>query len=397
MKNNSCILLVYSLLIMACSTENKPIKRQFHSSVLISSAHQYSDAPFLTSDEKGNAVLSWVEGKDDSTMLYYAVSNGSQSFGQPIAIPPTKGLKVHHESMPKIAFKDDGTIIAVYGKKTPSPKNRFAGAIFYTQSFDKGSHWTDPQFLHYGDTTLGIGRSFFDIARLSNGEIGAIWLDGRKKSRKGSTLFFAKTSNKEGFVHETELATKTCQCCRTDIFVEEANRINVAFRHIFNDSIRDIAHLYSTDNGNTFTAPERISEDNWIINGCPHTGPTMTENEKGLQFFWYTLGGDQGVYSASVTNDSFSLRKLINPHARHPQSAQLNNNGNIVLVWDENFKTDKAYINKVGVSFQDSTYFITADSVDASHPVVQSFPNGGFVTAWTQKQYDRSEVHYCFY
>ena len=37
-----------------------------------------------------------------------------------------------------------------------------------------------------------------------------------------------------------------------------------------------------------FSKPNRIFNDNWVLRGCPHTGPSMTENNDGLHFARYT-------------------------------------------------------------------------------------------------------------
>ena len=240
----------------------------------------------------------------------------------------------------------------VYQKKTPTPENRFAGAIYYIQSFDEGESWSKPNYLH-ADTTIGIGRSYFDITTLPNGEVGAIWLDGRKKSRSGSTLFFAKTKNDSGFKDEIELDDKTCQCCRTANFVAQNNKINVAYSDIINDSIRDMVHLYSSNLGESFSSQKRLSEDNWVISGCPHTGPTITEDKDGLNFYWFTMGNGQGVYQTSTNNHGnyFTERKLINSEAKHPQAACLKGGGT-ALVYEEDFKTDSIFRSRIGISIQ---------------------------------------------
>jgi len=49
-----------------------------------------------------------------------------------VVVESSKGYRAHDESMSKIAFKNDGTIIAVFSKRTPHKDNRFAGALFYT-------------------------------------------------------------------------------------------------------------------------------------------------------------------------------------------------------------------------------------------------------------------------
>lgn len=378
-----------SILIVLCST------MVIAQTKVASTGTTLADCAYLTKDHNNNPVLCWVEGEKEDAILHYSVSTGKEiSFENTQTISTTIGLTAHHESMPKLAFKNDGTIVAVFQKRTPTAKNRFAGAIYYTQSFDQGKHWTTPNYLHT-DTSNGIGRSFFDLTTLPDGEIGAVWLDGRKKQRDGSTLIFAKTLGKKGFQKDMEIAQKTCQCCRTAIYVDNNKHINIAFRDIINDSIRDISYLVSKDLGKTFSKPVRISPDNWLINGCPHTGPTMTENKNGLQFFWFTQGNGEGVYHTTKNeNLTFAKRKSINTHARHPQTTT-SNNGVVILVWDENFKTNTTYVNRIGVlGSNNDRIYITPDTVDADHPVVLALANGKSLVAWSQINGNKAEVAY---
>jgi len=378
---------------------NREIK--IKDSKLISTGKSLADSPFITLNHENKTVISWAEGEDENTFFYYSISeDNGKTFSSPIEVSPTKGLTPHKETMPKLAFKADGSIVAVYQKRTPTPKNRFAGAIYYTQSFDNGKTWSKPNYLHT-DTSQGVGRSFFDISVLPDGEIGAVWLDGRKRQRNGSTLCFAKTKKNKGFGKDIEIGQKTCQCCRTDIFVDNTDKVHVAYRDIINDSIRDIVHLSSLDNGISFTESTRISEDNWVIFGCPHTGPSITNSEKGVSFFWFTSGGTDGVYTTDLSENTnhFTERELINPHARHPQAITLKN-GVSVLTWDETFKTEDGFIDKIGIKFQnlDGTEhikYVTTANEDCNHPVLVEAANGSVILSWTQKtlKNEVSQVH----
>jgi hypothetical protein len=332
--------------------------------------------------------------------LYYAISEDTgQNFEKPIKVLTTKGLSSHHESMPKIAFKNNGTAVVVFQKRIPTTENQYAGVLLYTQLKKGETNWSVPAFLH-ADTSKGIGRSFFDIVKLSNGEIGAIWLDGRNRYKNGSSVYFAKTSTENGFGSEIQIGEKTCQCCRTDIYVDNQQNINVAYRDILNDSIRDIVHLVSTDLGNTFSSPTVISEDNWVINGCPHSGPVITETSSGLDFYWFTRGRGEGVFHTSKDkeNNNFTKRDLMNPHARHPQAVSLLND-EIAIVWDERFKTKYSYTNRIGILFKNeennqNTKYITPDSIDASYPVILNLSSGNVLVSWTQKQARKSQVYF---
>lgn len=271
--------------------------------------------------------------------LRYAVYNEAQKeFADPVSIPASEGTSIHNESMNKIAFKKDGTIVAVFSKKHPTEKNKYAGSILYCQSFDQGRTWTKEKFLH-SDTLADNSRSFFDITTLPDGEIGAVWVDSRFKSGKeGSALFFTKTKGNEGFEPDHQIGETVCECCRTDLYVDPANNVHVVYRDIestVKGQVRDFVHAISTDHGVTFTASGKVSPDNWLIDGCPHTGASMAENQTGLFVAWFTAGGQPGLYfTKSLDNGStFQPRQLLSEEARHPQMVA--SCDKIVAVWDE--------------------------------------------------------------
>ncbi|HVG16375.1 MAG TPA: hypothetical protein VM935_15495, partial [Chitinophagaceae bacterium] len=64
-------------------------------------------SPYLTKDNKGNLVLSWVKEVDSSHfILCYSVSkDGGTSFDKAIEIPASTNVHPHGENMPKMIFK----------------------------------------------------------------------------------------------------------------------------------------------------------------------------------------------------------------------------------------------------------------------------------------------------
>src|SRR5690349_10239237 len=173
--------------------------------ISITDIHPSGNA-YFTTDQLGNPVLCWTGGEKEQSLLYYSVYNKkSGTFGKNILVMPSKGTSMHGESMNKLAFKKDGTVVAVYERKHPTATNKFAGSILYTQSFDHGKTWTKEKYLHT-DTLREYGRSYFDIVTLADGEIGAAWLDGRNKTgNDGTSLYFSKTKNKEGFQRDKQI------------------------------------------------------------------------------------------------------------------------------------------------------------------------------------------------
>lgn len=338
-----------------------------------------ASCPYITTNAEGKPVICWIEENDNASLMYFAVSGQEgKKFSNPIAIPTSTGVYRNDENLAKIIFKKSGEIIAVFGRSNPNPNNKYSGLVFYTQSFDDGKSWSSARPL-VTDTT-SYDQRYFDLTLLPDGEAAIIWLDSRLKNGKdGSTLFFAKTKGRNGFTEEKPLAQTICPCCRTKLFTDAEGNIHAAFRDIINDSIRDMVHFVSKDGGNTFSEPERISADNWKINGCPHTGPTMAQNRNGLHFAWYTMGGGEGVFYCNSKDNgaTFTNRESIsaNGSARHPQITALAN-GNLVLVWDELDEKATKPTHRIGMQLRSSegkiinTQIISAADENASFPVV---------------------------
>jgi hypothetical protein len=380
--------------------EHRSVDQKLVKSKRISSRNAKAAAPYLTTDSKGRAVISWIEEKDH-TLMYYAVLNEDGGlYRGPTPIPPTKGLNIHHEMMSKMVFKPDGEIIAVWPVDNETPENKYGGLIYYAQSFDGGDTWTDP--IPITTDTASNDQRYFDLAVLKNGNAAIVWLDNRSEyETEGSTLFYASTKGKDGFQNEKIIGRSTCQCCRTDIHVDDSGNISVAYRNIFNKKVRDMAYTVSHNGGKDFSEPKRISYDNWEISGCPHTGPSMTSNKNGLHFYWYTMGGGEGVYFTSTNNygKHFKERKLFSEDARHPQAGVLND-GTIAVVWDELSKAEGEFNNRIGLALRKEnkdigkTIFLTSPIVHATYPVVLGLENGALLVAWSQEKNKSKEVYY---
>jgi hypothetical protein len=192
-----------------------------------------------------------------------------------------------------------------------------------------------------------------------------------------------------------------CECCRTDLFVDNKKNIHVVYRAIINDSIRDMVHTVSIDNGKTFSTPERISKDNWVINGCPHTGPAITENEDGLQLAWFTGGGSAGVYYCNSKDNgkTFSNREMVSGNAaKHCQI--ITSDKNIAIVWNENFIHQNNSSSRIGIEVRSengekpSKQFITSEAGTATFPVIKPIDSESVLVAYTETINDRDYVKY---
>ena len=82
-----------------------------------------------------------------------------------------------------------------------------------------------------------------------------------------------------------------CYCCKTAV-VATGDAIYAAWRHVYPGNLRDMAFTMSRDGGRTFSAPLRVSEDQWALEGCPDDGPAMAvDRQNRIHIVWPTLVG----------------------------------------------------------------------------------------------------------
>jgi hypothetical protein len=396
--------IILSLFILSsCKNTTENDNNNTENKIITDSFIQTS-CPFLTTDNQGNIVLSYVkEINYSSAIMCYAISKDKgKTFEREIEIFASGNVHPHGENMPKIIFKSNGDAIAMWGVENSNPKSKYSGLVNYSQSFDHGKTWSDA--IPLVNDTSAYDQRYFDLEQLPNGEIMAIWLDNRgNKKTEGSTLFCAETKGKGGFTMEKPIGETCCQCCRTDLFIDDSGNIHVAYRDIINDSIRDMVHLISGDGGKTFSKPVRISADNWVINGCPHTGPSVAQNRNGLHFAWYTMGGGEGVFysKSDINGKTFSERESVStdPSAKHPQIISLRN-GNIVITWDQIIKRGNDIFAQIGLQERDpegkiiNTHFISSEDSMSEFPVLQSLDDKRVMVVYKEKKNKRHKVNY---
>lgn len=399
MRTSLIISLVVLTVLSACSNR--------HSMRIFSSQEMLVDSlpgqcPFLTRDTKGQTIMSWVRMNHDSTAAFcYAISPDGKKFGRPIVVPNSGNIQPHGENLPKVIFKPSGEIIALWGAANPNPRNKYSGLVFYVQSFDDGKTWTTPKPLT-ADTS-SYDQRYYDVALLPNGEAAIVWLDNRKSAEKeGAALYYARTEGRLGFTGEKKISEGCCPCCRTDLFVDRKGGVHVMYRGILENSIRDMVHIVSTDGGKIFSAPRRISQDNWVLHSCPHTGPAMTENNTGLHFAWFTGGNNAGCfYTQSINNgNSFGGQDSVSSLGSHPQMAATES-GEVVIVWDEFVQSSNNQpCKKIGVQERDANgkalarQFITADSLFCTYPVVAPSGEGHSIVAYTSRKGKENYIAY---
>ena len=259
--------------------------------------------------------LAWGASTEKGVTDIYAAASrdGGRSFGPPVRVNDVAGAaSLSGEQPPRIALVPrsglDASMVVVWTAKSSGGTR-----VLSARSDDGGRRFSASQSIA-GSEAPG-NRGWDSIATDREGRVVAVWLDHRELAATGSgtapqhadhqhasgggdrsdsvaraqlsKLFFGRVGSP---ATARPVAAGVCYCCKTTVAVGGSGAIYAAWRHEFAGNVRDVAFTMSADGGRTFAAPVRVSEDNWVLDGCPENGPSLTVDDRGrIHLAWPTL------------------------------------------------------------------------------------------------------------
>jgi len=231
-------------------------------------------------------LLAVVGEGDGARLALFNSENGGDSFDTPVWV------------------SEQGKKVTSRGEDSP--------AFFVTQD-DMFAAWNEGRNLHFArsvnwggtfekpvDVTDKTGTSFSgypSIGVAPNRDVYVVWIDTRDQpgdSDDNYAIYLARsTDHGASFGKNIRVASKICPCCRPAVSFGPDGEILVIWRHIYAGPIHDMTAAISTDDGTTFSEPQRIAEDNWKINGCPDSGPALARTGNRVYVAWLTEANPQ--------------------------------------------------------------------------------------------------------
>ena len=304
----------------------------------------------------------WTAAKDGAANLYVSTSSdGGATFSSPKRVNDVDGdAGATNEQPPRVVISGSGsarTFTVVWSKRDPGPQQTRRDVVRMARSTDGGRTFSRARFAH--DPGFSGARGWQSLAVGPGSAVHAVWLDGRDAEKKISEMaahsgvphkgqppqdLYHAAIAPDGRIVENLIATGVCFCCKTAVAVDSRGTVYAAWRHIFPESMRDIAFAKSTDEGRRFDPLVRVSDDKWQLNGCPEDGPTLAVDQAGMiHIAWATVVQDRGeqkalFYATSRDGKTFSPRTRLavtdGATPGHPQLA-LTADGGVAIVWDE--------------------------------------------------------------
>ncbi len=300
---------------------------------------QCANTVTATFDNKGVLWITWAN--NDHLYVQSSLDNGV-SFSSPTLVnADPEPVIAKGEYRPKIKLDAQGNIYLTWTNKLDKPHS---GNIRFSRSIDGGKHFSEPVTLN--DNLEIISHRFDSLAVGKNGEILVAWLDARdgqtaKKAGQtfeGSSLYYTWSDDGgKHFYPNKRIAAHTCQCCRLDTAINNANLPVIVWRHIFEGGIRDHGINRFTD----WSTPgdiQHLGHENWKIDACPHHGPGLSisdtdsyhavwfSNSDTKQGLFYAYSNDAGEHFSEPLNFG-------NDGASHPHVLAVGDR--VMIVWQE--------------------------------------------------------------
>jgi hypothetical protein len=369
-----------------------------------------NSTPTLAALER-TVVAVWSAVENDKTNVYLAVSRDEgATFSEPRRVNDKDGeATANNEQPPRAVISGPAnarTITVIWSKRNDGPQRARRDVVSMSRSTDLGRTFVPARTIH--DSAFSGARGWQSLTTSPNGDVHAVWLDGRDAERKMADaaahsgmahkgqppqdIYHARFA-RDGRRVETLVATGVCFCCKTAVAVDARGAVYAAWRHIFPGSMRDIAFARSIDGGQRFEPLVRVSHDNWELNGCPEDGPSMAVDDSGaIHLAWATLV-NEGEPQKAVFYASSRDGKTFSPRARvptagitpgHPQLVAVRGGG-AAIVWDETVdglrRVSWARMSPQGAI---GPAQVLSGVASSSHPVIVQSGNA-LVVAWTSR------------
>ena len=313
--------------------------------------------PATAAAADGNFYVSWVnhDAKQADVMLARFDRDGAMQ-GSPVRVNSQPGVATAWRGdQPSVAIAPNGAVYVLWTRRVESGEKHGAD-IYLSVSNDRGQSFASE--VKVNDDNAG-DHGMHSLAVASDGRIYAAWLDERDvpapkhsmkaeghhmENNRGLYLSYS-TDGGRTFSANRKVASEVCPCCKTALAVSPDGTLYAGWRQVLPGSFRHIAVASSTDGGMNFSKANIVSDDQWVLQGCPVSGPSLSVDRASgsLKVIWYAAGegNTPGLYFAESKDkgQTFTPRQLLSQENVHGTPALTATQNNAIALWQT---TDKA-------------------------------------------------------
>lgn len=258
----------------------------------------------LASDQRGGALLSWLEPTDAGLVLRFS-SLERGAWTTPTVIAQGRHLFSNWADHPSVAVQPNGTLLAQWPviNDGPQPPGSYNNSMRIAMSTDRGKTWREA--FADGLDNLYSYSGFVTLMPAASGA-RAVYLTPPRPIAHDPADHQMTLSHVAFDAQGRRLANgvvdgDTCSCCPTTIGMTAAGPI-AAYRDHEPGEVRDIA-VVRLVNG-AWTSPRPVHRDGWVINGCPTNGPALATGGSRVAITWFTAARNRPAVNVAFSHDN---------------------------------------------------------------------------------------------
>jgi hypothetical protein len=322
-------ILVSLLFVAGCARFAADASRATFQPKQISAAEVDAAEPVTANAADGSFYVAWVNHNANSqsdVMLARFDSEGA-AMSSPVMVNQQAGVATAWRGDPPSIVVRDKSLYVLWTARVESD-GRKGTDLYLSVSHDAGQSFASA--VKVNDDKLPGAHGMHSLAVATDGKIYVAWLDERNirtpmpskhagghHMESNRELFVAHSSDGgKTFSANKKVADNVCPCCKTALAISADGTLYASWRQVLPGNFRHIAVASSTDGGAQFSSPVIVSDDKWMLQGCPVSGPSLSTDAQGnLKVVWYAAGeGDApGLYFAETRDKgrTFSPRSLL--------------------------------------------------------------------------------------
>lgn len=320
--------------------------------IMISASGVDAAEPATATASDGTFYVAWVnhDAKQADVMLAHFNHKG-ETLSAPVRVNREPGIATAWRGdQPSVAVSPNGAVYVLWTNRVEAG-DIHGTDIYLSTSTDGGQNFTSE--VKVNDDKVPNAHGMHSLAVAKDGRIYAAWLDERNvhapmpstkaeghHMESNRDLYIAySTDGGRTFSTNHKVASDACPCCKTALTVSADGTVYAGWRQVLPGSYRHIAVASSTDGGAKFSTPVIVSDDRWMLQGCPVSGPSLSVDAASgnLKVVWYAAGesGAPGVYFAESKDKghSFSARQLLSQENVRGTPALAVGNNNAIALW----------------------------------------------------------------
>ena len=296
--------------------------------VRVSAEERDAAEPAMATSLDGTLYIAWVEHKESEADVLFAKldKEGKASGAPPVRVNPKAGAATAWRGdPPTIAVGQDGSVYVGWTARVPGDEH--ANDLYLSVSRDQGQKFDPP--VKVNDDPKPAVHGMHSLALSTDNRVYVAWLDERNVNRpqpseqagghhmenNRDVYMTVSTDGGRTFAPNLRVASDACPCCKTALAVSPDGRLYLSWRQVLPGDFRHIAVSSSDNAGKNFSPPVIVSDDRWMLKGCPVSGAALNAGADGaLHVLWYAAGerGAPGFYWSESRDGgrTFAPRRL---------------------------------------------------------------------------------------